>query len=155
MTDDGLEDIQVNYKADILVVDDDKAICKSIVAVMRDGHCRVDVVHTAEEALEQVDNRPYAIMITDMMLPGIDGIQLLEKVKAKNPNISVILITGYPSIKTAVQSIKLSAFDYLPKPFTPEELRDVIHRALEARFNYEEVAAKSGIEEIKLVEAVR
>lgn len=144
----------MTYKAEILVVDDDKAICKSIVAVMRHSRCKVDVLHTAEEALEQVNKRPYAILITDMMLPGIDGIQLLEKVKANNPNISVILITGYPSIKTAVQSIKLSAFDYLPKPFTPEELREVVNRALEARYNYEEVAAKSGIEEIKLVEAV-
>lgn len=142
------------YKAEILAVDDDAAVCKSIKAVLRNTPIKVDVVHTAEDALEQISERPYAIMITDMMLPGIDGIQLLEKVKAKNPNITVILITGYPSIKSAVKSIKLSAFDYLPKPFTPEELREVVNRALEARFTYEEVAAKSGIEEIKLVEAV-
>ncbi|MCK4835285.1 MAG: hypothetical protein KAT17_01540, partial [Candidatus Aminicenantes bacterium] len=75
----------------------------------------------------------------------------IEKVKKRNPDITLIMITGYPSIKKAVQSVKLGAFDFLPKPFTPHELLSIVSRALEKRFIYEEIAAEKGITEKKLV----
>jgi CheY-like chemotaxis protein/glycine cleavage system H lipoate-binding protein len=135
-----------------MVVDDDKSICKSVANVLKNEGYIVDMVFSGEEALEKVEEKKYAIIIVDIMMPGMSGIDLLKEIKKKKPDITVIMITGYPSIKTAVESIKLSAFDYIPKPFTPDELRALVARALERRQTYEEVAANLGIEEEKLVE---
>ena len=140
------------YKANILVVDDDTAVCKSVASVLENEGYTVDMVFSGEEAVERAQQKKYALAIVDMMLPGISGIEVLQEIKKSNPNITVIMITGYPSIKTAVQAIKLSAFDYIPKPFTPNELRGLVARALERRLTYEEIAAQTGINEETLVQ---
>jgi len=140
------------YKANIMVVDDDISICKSVANVLRNEGYIVDMVFSGEEALEKMEEKKYAIIIVDIMMPGMSGIDLLKEIKKKKPDITVIMITGYPSIKTAVESIKLSAFDYILKPFTPDELRSLVARALERRQAYEEIAANLSIEEEKLVE---
>ncbi|MFC2145999.1 response regulator [Acidobacteriota bacterium] len=140
------------YKANILVVDDDISLCEGVAMVLTDEGYTVDMVTSGKEALEMVDKNKYAVVIVDLMMPGMDGIDLLKEVKKKRPNTTVIMVTGYPSIKTAVKSIKLSAFDYIPKPFTPNELRSLVARALEKRRTYEEIAEKLCIEEEKLVE---
>ncbi|MGD2086925.1 MAG: response regulator [Candidatus Aminicenantes bacterium] len=142
----------MKYKANILVVDDDKSLCEGVALVLNDEGYTADMVTSGKEALEMVNKKKYALVIVDLMMPGMDGIDLLKEVKKKRPNTTVIMITGYPSIKTAVKSIKLSAFDYIPKPFTPNELRSLVARALEERRSYEEIAEKMGIEEEKLVE---
>lgn len=139
------------YRANILVVDDDIQVCRSLANVLKDREYIVDTAFSGEEALELEAKKQYAILIVDLMMPGISGIELLNKIKKRNPDVTIILITGYPSIKTAVKSIKLGAFDYLPKPFTPDDLRDLVARALETRLTYEEIAAKMGIIEKKLV----
>jgi len=139
------------YKANILVVDDDRALCKSVVAALeKEGHT-VDSAFSAEEALEKIEKNVYALLFVDLMLPGKSGLELLTEVKETRPDVTVIMITGYPSIKTAVQAIKASAFDYIPKPFTPVEIRGLAARALEGRYTYEEMASKLHIEEERLV----
>jgi len=140
------------YKANILVVDDDTTVCKSIANVLENEGYTVDMAFSGEEALETVIKNKYAVVLLDLMLPGISGIEVLQQIKKQNPNITTIMITGYPSIKTAVESIKLSAFDYLPKPFTPDELCGLVARALERRLAYEEIAQKIGLIEENLVE---
>jgi len=140
------------YKANILVVDDDRSLCEGIATVLINAGYSVDKVHSGKEALAMVNKNKYALVLVDLMLPGISGIELLQQIKKQNPNITIIMITGYPSIKTAVEAIKFSAFDYLPKPFTPDELRSLVARALERRLAYEEIAQQSGISEEKLVE---
>jgi len=140
------------YKANILVVDDDTTVCKSIAKVLENEGYTVDMVFSGEEALEKVSKNKYAVVLIDLKLPGLGGTEVLQGIKKKNPNITAIMITGYPSIKTAVESIKLSAFDYLPKPFTPDELSGMVARALERRRTYEEIAQQIGINEEKLVE---
>ncbi len=140
------------YKANILVVDDDQSVCEGVAEVLKSEGYVVDMVLNAADALEQLGKSKYAVVILDLMLPDTSGIDLLKEIKGKKPDVTVIMITGHPSIKTAVKSIKLSAFDYIPKPFTPAELRILVARALEIRHSYEEVAAKLRIEEEKLVE---
>jgi CheY-like chemotaxis protein/glycine cleavage system H lipoate-binding protein len=140
------------YKANILVVDDDTAVCKSVATVLENEGYTVDMVFSGEEAVEKAGQKKYALAIVDLMLPGISGVEVLQAIKQNNSNITVIMITGYPSVKTAVQSIKLSAFDYIPKPFTPNELRSLVARALERRLTYEEIAAQTGINEDNLVQ---
>ena len=70
------------------------------------------------------------MVVTDLMMPGMDGMELLGELKRRRPEVMVVMITGFPSVKTAVESVKLGAFDYITKPFTPAELRAVVRRAL-------------------------
>jgi glycine cleavage system H lipoate-binding protein/CheY-like chemotaxis protein len=90
----------------------------------------VDMALSGEEALQKESHKHYDLIIADLMMPGISGMDLLRKIKDSRPEVMFIMITGYPSIKTAVQSIKLGAMDYLPKPFTPNDLRSIVKRAL-------------------------
>jgi len=123
----------MEYEARILVVDDELPVCKSICSVFTNEKCTVDMALSGEEAIEKEKECRYDIIITDLMMPGMSGMEFLKAMIAKCPDAKVIMITGYPSIKTAVQSTKLGAFDYLPKPFTPDELRTLVSRALKQK----------------------
>lgn len=142
----------MKYKANILVVDDEAPVCKSIANALETEGYLVDTASGGEEALVKESQTKYAVALVDLVMPDIDGIVLLGKIKERNPNITIIMITGYPSIKTAVLAIKSGAFDYIPKPFTPDELRTLVARALGRRHYYEEVASKIGTPVEKLVD---
>ncbi|MBN2199262.1 MAG: response regulator [Candidatus Aminicenantes bacterium] len=116
-------------KTRILVVDDEITVCKSIRQVLLSEDVEVDTALSGEEALKKDEDTSFDVVITDLMMPGISGLELLERLKVRRPAVSLIMITGYPTIKTAVQAVKLGAFDYLPKPFTPAELRSLVSRA--------------------------
>ena len=116
--------------ARILVVDDELPVCKSVASVLDNGTYNVDTALSGEEALKKDKENPYDVIITDLMMPRITGMDLLITLMESRPEVMVIMITAYPSIKIAVQALKMGAFDYLPKPFTPEELRAVVSRAL-------------------------
>ncbi len=117
--------------ASILIVDDEMVVCKSCKKILERSNHSVDFVLTGEEALRAVEEKEYGIVVTDLKMPGIDGMQLLEAVKKKGGGVEVVMITGYASIDTAVQAMKLGAYDYIPKPFTPDELQSVITRVVE------------------------
>ena len=120
-------------KKKILVVDDEINVCKSIRQAILSDDYDVDMALSGEEALEKDKGNHYDLVISDLMMPGISGMELLTSLKKERPEILVILVTGYPTIKTAVQSVKTGAFDYLPKPFTPNELRSLVLRAFKAQ----------------------
>lgn len=123
--------------ARILVVDDEVPVCKSVSnALVTEGYS-IDTALSAEEALRRTNESQYEVVITDLMMPGLSGMDLLRTMAETMPDTKVIMITGYPSIKSAVEATKLGAFDYLPKPFTPNELRSLVSRALE-RKRYDE-----------------
>ena len=129
--------------ANILVVDDELPVCKSIAGALADEGYTVDTVLSAEEAIRKEEASHYDVIITDLMMPGLSGMDLLKTLKARESEARVIMITGYPSIESAVQSIKFGAFDYIPKPFTPSELRSLVSRALESkRYADEEEAGR-------------
>jgi DNA-binding response OmpR family regulator len=113
----------------ILVVDDEINVCKSICQAIQSEDYEVDMALSGEEAIKKDKAKFYDLIITDLMMPGISGMDLLTSLKTSRPGVNVIIITGYPTIKTAVQSIKIGAFDYLPKPFTPNDLRGLVSRA--------------------------
>jgi len=120
-------------KKRILVVDDEINVCKSIrQAILADDY-EVDTALSGEEALTKDKANPYDLVISDLMMPGISGMDLLKSLKEERPDVYIILVTGYPTIKTAVQSVKIGAFDYIPKPFTPNELRSLVQRAFKAQ----------------------
>jgi CheY-like chemotaxis protein len=116
-------------KRRILVVDDEITVCKSIRQAILSNDHDVDMALSGEEALKKDKENAYDLIITDLMMPGISGLDLLKAVKEARPAANVIMVTGYPTIKTAVQSVKMGAFDYLPKPFTPADLRGLVARA--------------------------
>jgi DNA-binding NtrC family response regulator len=121
-------------KARILVVDDEEIVIRSCLRILGDdGDCEVEAAHDGLEALKKIDDGHYDVLILDIMMPRMDGLEVLRRVKETHPDIDVIMVTGLSQIETAVRSMKLGAFDYLPKPFDPDELKLVVQRALERR----------------------
>jgi DNA-binding NtrC family response regulator len=117
--------------ARILIVDDEEIIIRSCRRILGDGNYEVDSAQDGLDALRKVDDAHFDVMILDIMMPGMDGLEVLQRVKETHPDIAVIMVTGLSQIDTAVRAMKLGAFDYLPKPFDPDELRLVVERALE------------------------
>jgi DNA-binding response OmpR family regulator len=111
------------YK-NILVIDDEVAVNNNIRKILAKKDYQVDQALTKQEALDKIKARPYKLVMLDLKIPGVKGLELLKAVREFNPSAKVIIITGYASIETAVESARLGAIDYLPKPFTPAEIRD-------------------------------
>lgn len=116
----------------VLVVDDEVVLCQSVEKILkRKGH-KVDTVTSVAEALKILDaGNTYDLVIADLMMPQAGGMELLAAVQGSWPDLPVLIITGFSSISTAVETTKLGAAGYLPKPFTPEELE----KAVEAAFS--------------------
>jgi DNA-binding NtrC family response regulator len=116
------------YK-NILVIDDEVAVNNNIRKILMKNGYHVDQAVTKDEALDKIQARPYKLILLDLKIPGVRGLELLKAVRDKNPQAKVIIITGYASIETAVESARQGAIDYLPKPFTPDEIRSVTENA--------------------------
>ncbi len=119
--------------ARILIVDDEEIVIQSCLRILGAGDYELDAVRDGWEALSKIEESHYDLVILDIMMPKIDGMEVLQRVKEAHPDIDVIMVTGHSQIETAVRSMKLGAFDYLPKPFDPDELEMVVERALERR----------------------
>jgi DNA-binding NtrC family response regulator len=117
----------------ILVVDDEEIVIKSCVRILGGGEYQVDTAEDGFAALRKIENNGYDVVILDIMMPKMDGLEVLRRVKEAHPDVDVIMVTGLSQIDTAVQAMKLGAFDYLSKPFDPDELQLVVKRALERR----------------------
>lgn len=118
-------------KFNILIIDDEEGIRDSCSQLLeRRGH-NVDTAENGEEGLELLNKSGFDIVILDLKMPGIGGIEVLNRIKEDNPEIIVIVITGYATVESAVEAMKLGAYDFLPKPFTPDELNVTIKRAEE------------------------
>jgi len=120
-------------KARILIVDDEEIVIKSCLRILGDGNYETDTAMDGWEALKKIDETTYDVVILDIMMPRIGGLEVLQQVKERYPDIDVIMVTGLSQIQTAVRSMKLGAFDYISKPFDPDELKLVVDRALERR----------------------
>jgi DNA-binding NtrC family response regulator len=117
-------------KGNVLVVDDEKTVCSSCRKILtREGY-NVDVASSGKEALDKVKANGFDVVVTDWKMPEIDGIEVARRIKEEDPNIEVILITGYPSVETSIEAMRSGVSDYVPKPFTPQELSDALIRAL-------------------------
>ncbi|MDL2231515.1 sigma-54 dependent transcriptional regulator [Porphyromonadaceae bacterium OttesenSCG-928-L07] len=116
--------------AKILLVDDDVTFCLMLKTWLEKRGFEVQGVFSCKEALKAIKETAFDIVLTDFRLPDYDGVYLLKTIKNSNPEIQVILMTGYADIQTAVMSIKLGAFDYVSKPVIPEEILKKIQEAL-------------------------
>jgi DNA-binding NtrC family response regulator len=118
--------------ARILVVDDEDIVVKSCTRILSDRH-QVDSASNGRDALLKIEEEAYDLVILDIMMPGMDGIEVLRRIKETHPDVVVVMVTGLSQIETAVQAMKLGAFDYISKPFDPDELALVVQRVLERR----------------------
>lgn len=130
----------------ILVVDDESTICDSVKKILSRKGYTVENTLNANDAITKLKNQKYDILITDLMMPQMSGMELLDLVKKYYPEIDVLVITGYASIESAVQATKLGALDYIQKPFTPNELVERVQRAIELRKGKSEIEKSSSTE---------
>ncbi len=118
----------------ILIVDDELNICQNCVKILsRAEDYEVSYALNGYEALKHMDAAPSDVLITDLKMSSMGGMELLRRVREAYPDTRVIVITGYASVSSSVEVMKMGAFDYLPKPFTPHELRAVVSQALADR----------------------
>ena len=122
----------------ILVIDDEPTVCKSVSKILTPEGFDVDMETEPKEGLVKAVSGAYDLVITDIKMPGISGIDILRIVKEESPWTCVIVITGYSTVSSAVEAMKEGAFDYVPKPFTPDELSLVVKRAFEKKILIEE-----------------
>lgn len=119
----------------ILIVEDEETLRESLKRIfVREGY-EVDCVGSSESALSTIQQTVYDVVVSDIMLPGMDGLELLKRCMASNPRLAIIIITAYASIDSAVTAIKEGAYDYLVKPVMHEEIKDIIRRALQERYS--------------------
>lgn len=113
----------------ILIIDDEPGIRRNCVNILSGPGRRVDAAAGGQEGLKLLESHPYPIVITDLKMDRMGGMAVLEKVRETRPETLVIVMTGFASVSSAVEVMKKGAYDYLPKPFTPQELRAVVEQA--------------------------
>jgi DNA-binding response OmpR family regulator len=118
-------------KAMILVIDDEMIVHQSISRILEAEAYQVDGVLRVDEALERLKKTPYDLVLTDLMIPEKSGMEAVKAIARDYPDMGVVMFTGFPTVDSAVESMKLGSLDYLPKPFTPDELLAVVERSLE------------------------
>ena len=118
----------------VLIIDDEEKMCEFLRLVLsQDGH-KVLTATSGEQALNMMRSKTdLDVIVTDLMMPGISGMEVLEEAKRLVPDTPVIMITGYSTVENAVQAMKAGAFDYLPKPFKVDEVKLVVKKALDRR----------------------
>ena len=117
------------HKLRVLVLDDEPIVCKRLQPALEKLGFAVDTFTQSVEAMHQVQQSAYDIVITDLKMKEIDGMRFLEEVKKRHPQTEVIVITGFATMETAKQSFQKGVFDFIAKPFKLSEIQDVVTRA--------------------------
>ena len=121
-----------------MVIDDEPIVVKRLKPALEKSGYEVEVFVNATEALDRIDEVDFDIVVTDVRMDEVDGIEVLSNVNQKSPRTKVIIITGYATIEVARASLAKGAFDFIAKPFKPNELRIVIEKAAEVLSKEEE-----------------
>jgi signal transduction histidine kinase len=115
----------------VLVVDDEKGIRDGCERILNRMGCQVVTASQGDEAFRILRKGPVSLVLLDMKMPGMDGLEVLRRIREMDESILVIVITGYATVETAIEAMKRGAYDFIPKPFEPDQLRIVVNRALE------------------------
>ncbi len=126
-----LEVVEDAVRHTVLVIEDEVAVNNNIRKILAKKGYQVDQAVTKEEALRKIEQRAYKLVLLDLRIPGVRGLELMRAIREKRPDTMVIIITGYASIETAKETARLGAVDYLPKPFTPNEIREATEKAFQ------------------------
>lgn len=117
-------------KTKVLVIDDEEIVHASLQRILSRLGYHVASVFSAKEGLSRLENEEFQLVIVDLMMPEMDGLQFLESLRGKGLEVPAIMVTGYPTIHTAVKALRLGTVDYIAKPFTRKELLGPVQRAL-------------------------
>jgi DNA-binding NtrC family response regulator len=120
-------------KGRVLVIDDEAIVRVSCERVLKPEGFDVVVTSRGDEAIDFLEKEPYDVVLTDLKMPDMDGLEVLKIIKERWPDIQVIIITGYGTISTAVQAIKMGAYEYIEKPFTPQDILEVVEKAIKEK----------------------
>ena len=117
---------------EVLLLDDEPIVGKRLKPALAKIGCNVEVFEDAKKALERIDQKEFDIVVTDIRMDEIDGLQVLEHVRQSTERTKVIMITGYAMMAVAREAMEKGAFDFIAKPFKPDDLRQVIAKAAKA-----------------------
>lgn len=117
-------------KGRILVIDDEDIVRTSCNRSLTPEGYEVKMARNGIDGMKMLENEKFDLVLTDLKMPDMDGIEVLRRIKVEWPQVEVIIITGYQTVDTAVKSIKLGAYDYIEKPFTPDALIAAVKKAL-------------------------
>ena len=117
---------------EILLLDDEAIVGKRLKPALEKIGCQVEVFQDPKAAVQRIDEKSFHIVVTDIYMEGMDGMQVLDRVHEKAPDTKVIMITGYAMISLARDAMEKGAFDFIAKPFKPDDLRAVIAKAAKA-----------------------
>ena len=121
----------MEQKVQVLILDDEPIVGKRLGPALNKMGCEVESFEDPKKALERIEEKTFDIVVTDIRMEDIDGIEILEKVKARSDHTRVIMITGYATVEVAREALGKGAFDFIAKPFKPNDLREVVRRAAE------------------------
>ena len=116
----------------ILVVDDEPVVNESCRRVLADEGYEVDTTESGRDGLDRASARHFDLVITDLKMPDLDGMELVRELRRQRPDTAVVVITGYGTVPSAIEAMRLGVCDYIEKPFTPRQLADAVHRAVAA-----------------------
>jgi DNA-binding response OmpR family regulator len=133
----------------ILLIDDDESICETLTSVLEEHGYKVDSALTGGDAVKKSRNRYYDVALIDIRLPDMDGTTLIEKLEEGNPGIVKIMITGYPTLENAVESLNRGADGYIIKPFKIDELLETVRKHIERRREAQSLTEEKVTEYIK------
>jgi len=139
-------------KGRILVIDDERSICENVEKILAKNNFEVQKAVSADDALDKMAHESFSLLISDIVMPGKNGLELLRLVKKQWPITKVIMMTAYASTDTAMKAIRLGALDYVAKPFTPDELRSSVDKALSGELTEATVSERER-ETIELIDA--
>lgn len=117
----------------VLVVDDEPSVCKSAHKILTKKGYYVGTARSGEEALRKTQDEMFDAVITDLKMPGISGMEVIRHLKAEQPRVVIVAITGYATVENAVEAMRLGAIDFVAKPFTPSELASTLERSLKRK----------------------
>ena len=109
----------------ILIVDDDDVVRRSYLRSLESISCQVAAASDGEEALQTMEQSPFDVVLLDIRMPGQDGLSVLRTIKQKWPESEVVIITGYPTVDSAKEAVRLGAYDYVAKPVGPQDVNNV------------------------------
>jgi two-component system OmpR family response regulator len=117
----------------VLIVDDEQEYLDLMAERLKSRNFKVEKAHNGPEALQKIDHADYDAILLDFMMPGMNGIETLKRIRAKKPDLQVILLSGHATVQSGVEAIKLGALDFLEKPTEIEKLVDEIQEARDNR----------------------
>ncbi|MDF1564164.1 MAG: response regulator [Deltaproteobacteria bacterium] len=124
---------QKGFEVRVLVIDDDQDVCDYLVMLLEREGYEATALTNPRDAAGVLRKGEFHLVILDLMMPGMDGTEVLKEIRRIDDDVAVIIFTGYPSMDTAITSLQHQASDYLKKPFRVEEFRDAVQRALESK----------------------